>query len=615
MSSGRMLMQRSTPAVASRVAREPNAAHLRRATLDSESAVPGGEPYAGRGFAHDFSAVPAHGTPFTFRKQESNVPSDVQPVQRACAACSGGASPCPTCDEESTQQLSVQRTALRASALPTDDRGPKAGPTRIHAAAARGTSGPSGSLPFLEQIQRSFGRHDVSQVRAHRDSAAAAGAAAMGAEAFATGNHVAFAGNPSLRTAAHEAAHVIQQRGGVQLHGGVGQEDDAYERHADAVAELVVQGKSSEALLDAYAGDSPAGPSRPVVMRKELFSSTVNICRRLLKSRDFKVSQGGLAVSIEAFWHGPEDGASSCASHRSHPYNVTLSQSGLLRDPDYGTCEFDPQRSSTRIWKNLPPSADYYLTIWTNNTNPNCCLDGDIRVSEDANLTGESCTVIPDSALEILHGALDIAGLIPALGAIPDGINAGIYLIEGDWTNAGLSAAAMVPIFGEGVTLTKRGIRVTRAAISKAGKETIEQGLKNAVKEGEKLAEKGAKEAEKAALEAEKVAKKEGAEKAAKEGTGKGAKEAEKEADEAAKKDKKEKNKGGKWTCYGHSAVLQIPSALPEFPCPFDGQYVDGPPMSAPSEDAACLAAKHAFNAMMPRGCRPKHLACRCTKR
>src|SRR5690606_15975344 len=43
-------------------------------------------------------------------------------------------------------------------------------------------------------------------------------------------------------------------RGGVQLKGGVGAVGDTYERHADAVADLVVQGKSAESLLDAYAG-------------------------------------------------------------------------------------------------------------------------------------------------------------------------------------------------------------------------------------------------------------------------------------------------------------------------------------------------------------------------
>jgi len=129
----------------------------------------------------------------------------------------------------------------------------------VHQAAALGISGSGGPLPHLDAIQRSFGRHDVSQVQAHTDGAAAAGAAAMGAEAFATGDHVAFRHSPSLHTAAHEAAHVVQQRGGVHLKGGVGQVGDPYEQHADSVADRVVQGVSAEALLDQVAGHTKGG--------------------------------------------------------------------------------------------------------------------------------------------------------------------------------------------------------------------------------------------------------------------------------------------------------------------------------------------------------------------
>ena len=136
----------------------------------------------------------------------------------------------------------------------------------VHAAAAQGISGSAGQLPHLEQIQRSFGKHDVSHVQAHTGSEAAAGAKAMGADAFATGDHVAFAGPPSLHIAAHEAAHVVQQRGGVQLAGGVGAVGDTYEQHADQVADLVVQGKSAEALLDEHAGGGAA--SAPGVQRE-----------------------------------------------------------------------------------------------------------------------------------------------------------------------------------------------------------------------------------------------------------------------------------------------------------------------------------------------------------
>jgi Domain of unknown function (DUF4157) len=123
-------------------------------------------------------------------------------------------------------------------------------PAAVHAAAARGTRGAGGPLPHLQAIQSAFGRHDVAGVRAYTGAAASEASLAMGAEAFAFGNAVGFAGAPSLRVAAHEAAHVVQQRAGVHLKGGIGQAGDAYERHADAVAAAVVQGRNAQALLD-----------------------------------------------------------------------------------------------------------------------------------------------------------------------------------------------------------------------------------------------------------------------------------------------------------------------------------------------------------------------------
>jgi hypothetical protein len=84
----------------------------------------------------------------------------------------------------------------------------------------------------------------------------------MGAQAYATGNHVAFAAPPDLHTAAHEAAHVVQQRAGVQLKGGVGEAGDPYERNADAVADRVVQAKSAEDLLPGPVGG--AGLDAPI---------------------------------------------------------------------------------------------------------------------------------------------------------------------------------------------------------------------------------------------------------------------------------------------------------------------------------------------------------------
>ncbi|WP_430509850.1 hypothetical protein [Gottfriedia solisilvae] len=43
---------------------------------------------------------------------------------------------------------------------------------------------------------------------------------------------------------------------------------------------------------------------------------------------------------------------------------------------------------------------------------------------------------------------LDVLGLIPGVGEIPDGINASWYYLEGDKKNAVLSASRMVPVAG-----------------------------------------------------------------------------------------------------------------------------------------------------------------------
>lgn len=153
-----------------------------------------------------------------------------------------------------TEALVQQMAASPHTEGPSANQGKPTDARAVQAAASHGASGSSTRLPYADQIQRLFGRHDVSDIQAHTDESAAAGARAMGAEAFATGKHVAFASPPDLHTAAHEAAHVVQQRAGVHLKGGVGETGDPYERNADAVADRVVQGQSAEDLLPGPGG-------------------------------------------------------------------------------------------------------------------------------------------------------------------------------------------------------------------------------------------------------------------------------------------------------------------------------------------------------------------------
>jgi hypothetical protein len=149
-----------------------------------------------------------------------------------------------------TERLPAQRSSsgqLQLKARTSEERASDTAAMRSD--AAEGMSGGAGPLPHLDRIQAAFGAHDVSGVQAFVGGAAASASARMGAEAYASGESVAFAAPPDLRLAAHEAAHVVQQRAGVSLPGGVGRVGDAHEQHADEVAARVVRGESVEDLF------------------------------------------------------------------------------------------------------------------------------------------------------------------------------------------------------------------------------------------------------------------------------------------------------------------------------------------------------------------------------
>jgi hypothetical protein len=161
---------------------------------------------------------------------------ETETVQRLAAADSEGAAMPGTYSEQQLRELT------------------RMGNQQAHAAADAGVGGSGGALPHLGRIQAAFGKHDVSGVKAHVGGQATEATAALGATAYAKGGDIAFAGAPDLHTAAHEAAHVVQQRAGVHLKSGIGASGDAYERHADQVADAVVRGDSAEDLLSEVAG-------------------------------------------------------------------------------------------------------------------------------------------------------------------------------------------------------------------------------------------------------------------------------------------------------------------------------------------------------------------------
>lgn len=71
-----------------------------------------------------------------------------------------------------------------------------------------------------------------------------------------------------------------------------------------------------------------------------------------------------------------------------------------------------------------------------------------------------------DSVLDGVQLALDAAGMVPVLGAIPDLINASISVLRGDWVDAGLSIVAAVPGVGDvvgGAKIAYKGAKIAKS--------------------------------------------------------------------------------------------------------------------------------------------------------
>ncbi len=110
-------------------------------------------------------------------------------------------------------------------------------------------SGGGSELPHRAAIESSYGV-DLGAVQAYTGPDAKAACDALGAEAFASGNRVAFADpSPSLELAAHEAAHTVQQSAGVRLSSRVSRPGDALEVQADQAAARAASGQSAADLL------------------------------------------------------------------------------------------------------------------------------------------------------------------------------------------------------------------------------------------------------------------------------------------------------------------------------------------------------------------------------
>ena len=79
--------------------------------------------------------------------------------------------------------------------------------------------------------------------------------------------------------------------------------------------------------------------------------------------------------------------------------------------------------------------------------------------------SNENNGLTAETIFDGIQTALDVAGFIPAAGAIPDLLNASIYVLRGRWLDAGVSIIAAVPLIGDaaaGVKIAKNGFKIAK---------------------------------------------------------------------------------------------------------------------------------------------------------
>jgi hypothetical protein len=90
---------------------------------------------------------------------------------------------------------------------------------------------------------------------------------------------------------------------------------------------------------------------------------------------------------------------------------------------------------------------------------------------EEILAAAQEAVTTPSTGRRILNWiqtGLDIIGFILVIGEVADGINAILYLAQGDFLNAGISAAALIPVVGSAATAGRQVYRAVDVATTVA---------------------------------------------------------------------------------------------------------------------------------------------------
>ncbi|CAM2063905.1 DUF1308 domain-containing protein [Sulfidibacter corallicola] len=159
-----------------------------------------------------------------------------------------------------------------------------------------------------------------------------------------------------------------------------------------------------------------------------------------------------------------DDGGASVSSGRTTSHAKPKAKSKPQPPPAPRPAPAPPPVANQTAAPSLGPNGEI-----VGDTNPPVAPE----TEEESSWWGGLTSAISNMSLsDIVHTTLDVVGLVPGLGEVADGLNALIYLAEGNYTDAALSAAAMIPFAGAAATAAKFGKKGLAAA------DTLADGIK-----------------------------------------------------------------------------------------------------------------------------------------
>lgn len=177
---------------------------------------------------------------------------------------------------------------------------------------------------------------------------------------------------------------------------------------------------------------------------------------------------------------------------QNKPIATELDKAPFVNIPPFAICGILSKSSPVPcvpapiMWTDTHPTTKCCgFKALLNKSTIQCAIGGKISITNTAQTAGTTGAKIgkedSDQILDAVQVAFDVAGLIPGAGEIFDGINVVIYTFRGDYTNAALSAAAMIPIAGWAATGGKVGGKAVKilkslnasADIIKSSKKTL----------------------------------------------------------------------------------------------------------------------------------------------